>query len=146
MITYYNSIANLPLYNWYMLQETGEHKWLLKDFGYNFPKNVDEVKIWADICQEFIDHFGLTESQKEWYNLRKETTKLMLQVSDGQKELTSFIKINQLKMDEMIKNLKGGDFFMNISAVSKAMNIQINPLTTTVLMFFNHVKFLETQK
>ena len=65
---YYDSIENLPIWNWWKITETGELKYLVKD-GDN--KDYPLLETWYDIHNEYLDNYARNDDFNNILRLKK---------------------------------------------------------------------------
>ena len=72
---YYKSIETLPVWNYWMVAETEDYKYLIESDNYNkkFKTNINKlVAIWDGISCEYMNYFGINNTYKELLMLKRE--------------------------------------------------------------------------
>lgn len=137
---YYTSITNLPIYNFDVLCKTGDFNYLLKDGSDKLPADLDEVKLWSDIYNEFLEEFGLSKNFKKYLKLRAKATRLYKEaLVDGKTHKITFAKLADLQAVDAIKSVEGGDLSKTSAALSKYYGFRINPMEVTVKEYYSYV-------
>ena len=64
---FYNSIENLPVFNWFKINETQDLSYLIinKEKARKF-NNKETLNIWLKIYSEYLDNFGFNENFKKY--------------------------------------------------------------------------------
>jgi len=139
-MNYYNSITELPIYNFDVLCKTGDFTYLLKDGNDKLPTELDEVKLWSDIYNEFLDTFGLSDNFKKYLKYRHKATQLYKEAYvDGKKHKITFAKLADLKAIDAIKESNEGDLSRTSASLSKFYGFRINPLEISVKEYYSYV-------
>jgi hypothetical protein len=68
---YFNSIEELPIWNWWKIAETGNLIYLYKDNDYS-KEDYSLGKVWIDLQNEYLTEFGITDEFEEVLRLKKE--------------------------------------------------------------------------
>jgi hypothetical protein len=66
---YFNSIEELPIWNWWKVSETGNLSYLRRDENYN--KNCYPFEEWVFIQNEYLEMFGRTSQHQSFIRLKK---------------------------------------------------------------------------
>lgn len=146
--TLYRSIEELPIYNWFKIQNTNNLGWLNK--GIDSPeKEISEelIKVWDGIFSEFIDTFGIPEKLKEILELKRDIQCLqweMLITDDG--SLETFIDIKQYELEQKTK-VEGKSSKINEAKVylEKFMGFRINEREITVKEYYEYMQVLNKE-
>ncbi len=140
MKNYYSSITDLPIYNFDVMCKTGDVSYLLKTGTDEFPDTVDEIALWSDIYNEFIDCFGLSDSFKKYMKLRQKATKLYKEaLVDGKRHKITFAKLADLQAIDAIKESDTGDLSRTSATLSKYYGFRINPMEITVKEYYSYI-------
>jgi len=137
---YFDSIENLPLYNFEQINSTNDFSFLFinRKEGMKFDE-VKMQKIWAKIYDEFLSEFGVSESLimfiermnrvLEYYNLA---------YNEGQRHYLTLAEIEKRKAYDSLES--GSNGISTIAYVSKFMGFRINPKEIPVKEFYNYLK------
>ena len=67
----YESIEDLPIWNWWKIAETGQLGYLYKDEKEYNKHDNSLVELWSKIQDEYLEEFGITDDFKEMLTLKK---------------------------------------------------------------------------
>ncbi len=139
----YCSIDELPIYNWWKVNQTKDYSYLLKD------KSIvcDEIILkntWELLYREFLSTFGISESFKDYLELIRDIEILKLEKAIEQEEyLQTFIDIKEAELSEIVDQ-KNEDKFDKVRAyISKFMAFRIDEKVVTVKEYYGYLKLLE---
>lgn len=132
----YNGIDDLPIYNWFKINETNDLKWICK----GERENADAKELhftWERIFDEFIDFFGIPEKMKEVLELRRNIFVLQAQLAltkDRTKLL--FIEIEKDKLDKILKEENKKNASQVEVYMWKFLGFRLDQKTTSVKDFY----------
>lgn len=137
----YNSIEEMPVYNWFKCID-------LKDYSYcAIDKiNVDLEKCkeaFSNLYNEFLDTFGINESLKQVIELRNEITILKIdKVLTENNSLQTFIELKQIELDELI-NVKAEKTKTYKVEIEKFLGFRINEKEVSVKEYYEYLEALK---
>jgi len=143
----YNSIDDLPLWNFKKISETKDLKYLLKDENANAKPDEFE-KAWSRISEELNQVNGVSDQVQKWVLLRSDLERLYIDyiLSKDQSIITEInIKKRQLERMEKQFESEGGNFDEQIASVELFFKFHIDEKNTTVKRFFNYIKLMKKQ-
>mgnify|MGYP001591948919 CR=1 FL=1 len=140
---FYTGIDDLPVWNWYQVNEKGDFSFLART-NKAFQKASRGVieNLWMRIYDEFLAKFGWGEVFNQILRKRIEVAKLKIEMAvTGDKTLLTLIKILMIEIDELMMPLgKPIDFYVIKTALEKHNGFRIDPRKTTVIEFYTYVK------
>lgn len=140
MKNYYTSITDLPIYNFDVMCKTGDVSYLLKDGKDEFPEYLDEIELWSNIYNEFLDTFGLSDNFKKYLKLRAKATKLYKEaLVDGKTHKITFAKLADLQAIDAVKETSEGDLSRTSASLSKYYGFRINPMEVSVKEYYSYI-------
>jgi hypothetical protein len=141
-VKYYDNIAEMPIHNYFKLNETNEIKWLVEKKGiYGNTKEAIEKAI-TEIQQQIIDEFGIGESYAEILQLKQE---IAMYKCDNAIEGTNFyntfvnIKETELKALEEQKGTTKEEMQLHLT---KFIGVKLNYKETSVKEYYTYIKKL----
>ena len=134
----WQSIEDMPIYNWIKILETGDLKWL-------FVKNKGRVSSrsqehWMELQQEYLDEFGLDEQYKQRLRLTQKLTNLNLDfVFTGDRFTLNLIKMSEADI-EALNQGESVKFYQVLDHVEKYKGFAIDPKQTSVIKWYYTLK------
>jgi len=143
----YDSIDNMPIYNWFKVNETNDLRWISKVPDANISWHRKKLSAsWEKIFSEFIDTFGIPEKLKEIMELRRDIFVLKGQLAlTGDRTLQLFVDIENEKLEKLLSRERGSKSFQIKTYVEKFLGFKLNEKETTVREFYNYVNALNDQ-
>lgn len=136
----YTTINELPVYNWWQINDTGDLTYLLKR-----QCKVSDYKlndIWINIQNQHLKAFGINESLRKILELRTEIALLESQaIINNDRSQNLFINLKKIELNKLLQQ-KGSDVFNTSIGVERLLNLNyhIDIFKTSVYEFY---KFLE---
>ena len=133
----YNSIENLPIYNYNKIIETGD----FKKYG------VQSAEDWDNIEREFFNQIGYSEKYFEILRIKTDLviTKAKYYKTNN-KALKTLIEVKKAKLNQITAEQTGGDFGLMVAQVSKFMGFRIDTKEISVKEFYNFIKLAQKQE
>jgi hypothetical protein len=144
-VEFYDSVENIPIYNYWKTEETGELKYLA--IGKNYEKAffydpAEALKAWDKVNKSYLDVFGVSDHYKDvlmlqrevvlndyiWHTQREPIAKVYAR--EAQKQLDS------MKKDESVQVDKNDQIFM----IEKEMGFEVDIKTMTIKKFYSYIK------
>lgn len=131
------------MYNWQKIHETGELSWL-----FNKRVKIDNTTelelVWANIYDEYLHIFGLSNDFKEVLELKKS---IAIQKADyiikEDRVLLNYIAVDEERLKSLYEKTKGGaDFRESLIHIEKMQSIKINTKKITVADYYNYLRWL----
>ena len=133
----YDSIENLPVYNFNKINETGDLKYLLKG-SLKVPQTKLE-KCWIKIYDEFLTEFGLSEKFSQWLEKQKQIVAHIYNAYvEGKRHEINFVRLKEMQAEELMKGdeQKIGEV---AAMISEYMHFPIDIRTITVYQFYHYL-------
>lgn len=142
---YYNSIDNLPCYNFDKIISSGDYSFLFIGEPDKSVKPAELESVWENIYDEFIKEFGISEQ----YKLYLETMGLYVQHLDaayngGDKSQLTMAEVRKREAEGLLS--KNDSKLSIYSVVSKFMGFPCRAHELTVKEFYNHLRFMANTK
>jgi hypothetical protein len=137
----YNSIEEMPVYNWFKCID-------LKDYSYcAIDKNAIDLEkckeCFSNLYNEFLDTFGINESLKQVIELQNEITILKIdKVLTENNSLQTFIELKQIELDELI-NVKTEKTKTYKVEIEKFLGFRINEKEVSVKEYYEYLEALK---
>lgn len=139
----WESIEDMPIYNWMKILETGDLKWLFKEKGRVSVKAEDH---WLTLQQEYMDEFDLDEGYKQQLRLMEKLKNLNCEfVITRDRSLLNIIKITETDIADLGPKAAIG-FYQILDHVEKYKGFAIDPKTTSVMKWYYSLKNMSNGK
>lgn len=70
-VDYFNSIEDLPIWNWWKIAETGNLIYLHKLEEYEGKEDYNLIELWNKLQNQYLEEFGITEEFRKILSLKK---------------------------------------------------------------------------
>lgn len=141
MRNYYQSIKELPVYNWWQLHEGNNWNFLHKKGRKVNP--LLAIKCFKKCQKEFYDEFGLDEKFKEYLKKSIELELLNIQVAKGDKSQQIFANIVKIELEEMTLEMQKKVYNHGVMHVEKYMGFRLDTKQISTYEFYAYVKQIE---
>lgn len=141
---YYDSIDEMPIYNWNKVIETGDLKWIYKSGKGRVSKALN--KVWVELQDQYFEEFGIDDTFRKRIRLMKEVIKLNDEfIQTGDRFLLNLIHIAEtdIKSTQQIVGMK---FYDMLDKVMTSKKMHINPKEYTVIQWYYTLKNLNNGK
>lgn len=148
----YNSLDELPLYNWNKVYDTKDFRFILVNAT---PQNIDTLPFqesdlvygWEKLYDEYMTLFGLTEKFKRVLKVEKKIALLTCEMLlKEKKHLATKISIARKQLaDLQINKNETADFDRQIGYVEKWMAISIDPKQISTKRFYTYLQMYEEE-
>ena len=138
---YYQSIEELPIWNWWKIHELKDFKYLLKKKG-KVTKHAEVI--FDALYSDFIRIFGVGESYKKYLEKLVEIELAEIQmVLTKDYSIETFIDIMKVELDEIKMANEGGTYMDTAIVVEKNMGFKLNLREISVFEYYSYIKSLE---
>lgn len=146
---YYDSIEELPLYNWLNLNK-GEYRYLLKPFYFQFVSRLKETEKrkerWFKLYDEYIEKIGITDDYKELLQAMKRHGDAICAYMENPNTLNKVnLQVAELGIQEISSGEKG-KFSEFVAMVEKYLGFQLNLKEISVERFYAYVELIKKDK
>lgn len=136
---HWDSIDELPLYNWIKCVEEHDYRYVCKDI--NDVKGVNVADAWNKIFDDYINRYGLSKLYLRLLKVMKEKAILECDyVLTKDKFKLTLIEIEEINLSKMMSN-KGENKSINSVLVylSKWLGYRVNTKEVTTLEYFEMI-------
>lgn len=144
---YYDSIENLPMWNFNKIMQTGDLRYLIKKKRFF---RVDLNPIWENILQEDMDFVGVNENVKQIIKRKKELALKICKYLENHKTiLLNEINILENQIASLEKNNKESEqinFAIVCGHLSKYFGYKIDEKNTTLKEYRSCCKVIEEEQ
>jgi hypothetical protein len=141
---HFDSIENLPIYNWWKVHQSGDLGYLLIfKRAITLPEAEELKKVWTAIYNEYIAKFGFGEVFMQIHEKKRKIAKLKLdKIVNDKKYLQTIIDVEEVQIEDLKKQVGKGDFYQNKAYLERALNMRIDPRVTSVIEYYSYTKIL----
>lgn len=145
-LDYYNSIEELPLFNWWKFNETKDVKHFLKVYSdVNTAKLLLLETIYSKLMNQYTKEFGINEHLLLVLEKQIDIAKLKADFMNGIGIITS-IEVAEIELQELVRGVKGMGFYEIKALIEKQMGFRIDPNVTTVMEYYSYIKLIDGKK
>jgi len=138
---YYNSIEDLPIWNWWKIAETGNLIYLYKEDNYT-KEDYKLYKVWNDIQDEYLDEFGITNEFREVLSLKKKWIEKRTEYVISQDR---FIKMEsdllQIDINDLINEKKSVDKEETLIMLEQKLGIRLDAKNISVKKYYKYINY-----
>lgn len=144
----YKSIDEMPVYNWFKINESNNVKWLLKQDRELTEMEVNELlDQWQTVFFEWIDTFGIPDKMRQVLELKRDIwvlEKEMYLEKDPSKQ--TFIDIKKYELEQLLKaEEKEHHETANVikAHIEKFMGFRVPEKETSVKEFYSYLELVK---
>lgn len=147
----YESIDELPIYNWWKIHETSEYSMLLCDkTEVNKYVRIVLKKKWETVYDGYIKRFGFAPDMMDIHKKRVKIAKLKVsRMVTKDRKLNTPIAIAEHELKELLRiqsEKQGADFFEIKAMIEEERKMPIDHMKVTVAEFFTYLEILKKKK
>ena len=132
-LPYYHDIYHCPMLVWDLINKTENLDLLLKDENIPFPKRIDKRIVWQRIYRQYIDVFGLSKLQEQWFELKKQEADFIVKSHEKNgKHNINFARLKELEAKELLNSIEVSELTKINSILVKHYGFHISPATTSI--------------
>lgn len=144
---FYESIDELPIWNWNMVNEKGDFTYLKKNRinGQVTKEEYANLKEqWEKLFADYIDRFKFSKNFLTIFDKKKEIMQWQKQYAEtGDKSVFTFIKFAERELAELEKEKTGSDFLETKSILQQFLGYRIDAKLTSVAEFYTDLRRLQ---
>ena len=149
----FDSIEDLPLWNWIKIHETQNLTYIYQLDSYrNLPKilpqkeliNLEEI--WLELNQQIFDGFGMSENYERYLNLvRREIETRSDMIINEDRFLQNEINIIQADISLLFNSKEKQTFDSVVVDLEKYMGFRLDPKKISVKNYYNYIQKVNTK-
>lgn len=143
---YYNSLEDLPMWNWWKVRSNADLNFLKVD--YNKPTKANLSELFAKLENEYLEKFGAGKESEQLLDLLKRKIVNQADLLMGKKWVSNHIKVIDFQIEQLEKSTKGQpqQSLEEISGIlSKYMGFRVDPKIESVVEFKAKLNLLEQE-
>ncbi len=150
VVEVFNSIDNLPQWNWTMVHKTGNLSYIKRLDTYRKiedDSSEELEKAWLSIYDEYLEEFGLSKEYKEILERKKDIARMKNEfIMTDNRSLLNFIKIEELELEATFDKSEGMSFESVVNGIEKIQRIPIKIKEITVYEYNNYLRTIKDSK
>lgn len=138
---YFNSIEDLPIWNWWKISETGNLVYLRKDLN---EKKIDIslIDLWTKIHNEYLETFGMSSNQRDVLKLKKKwIEKQAAYILTGERFKLTEVDIIDAELKEIITTDSTMTNEDSLIFLEEKLGRELNPKELSVKKYNNYIKY-----
>lgn len=145
-MTFYNSIDEMPVYNWFKCIEDKRYQFCLKNAKHFKDSMLSKARnAFSKIYAEYVDAFGVSDSLQEIIYLENEIMCLRIDLAlTEDRFLETLIEIKQIELSEKIKQKPTKTNFAKV-AIEKYLGFRINEREVTVREYYEYLNVMKAE-
>lgn len=141
-LNYYKSIEELPVYNWFKIQETNDLRHILKKYGEVSKKELFELeKAITSLTDQYIDTFGISYEFRQQLELKRDIRVMEIDffLTQDKFKLT-FINHKKAQLKVLVTRINKAETGNVKVYVSKYMGFQVDYKKMSVREFYETLR------
>jgi anion-transporting ArsA/GET3 family ATPase len=145
-MTYYDSIDEMPVYNWFKCIEDKRYQFCMKNVKHFKNSMLNKARTaFSKIYAEYVDTFGVSEALQEIIYLENEIMCLRIDLAITQDRfLETLIEIKQIELSEKLKEKPAKTNFAKV-AIEKYLGFRLNDREVTVREYYEYLNVIKAE-
>lgn len=139
----YQSIDDMPVYNWFKCTETGDFSWC------STSKKEDVNKCTAafnKMYMQYIDKYGVNQDLQQILNLKNDILIHKIDMAlTGDRTIKTMIAIKELDLKKLTQDDKKTNINTSKVAIEKYLGIRINTKEVTVSEYYDYLEVIKLE-
>lgn len=146
-LEYYKSLDEMPVYNWFKIQQTNDLKYMLVKTRKVSTKEIEELeKGLKKLSSEYIDTFGISDEYKRILELSRDIEVLKIDfILTKDRSLLTMIELKKIELKVITENKTKSDIHKIKMHADKYMGFSINTKETSVKEFYTIIESLKEE-
>lgn len=146
-LEYYKSLDEMPVYNWFKIQQTNDLKYMLVKTRKVSTKEIEELeKGLKKLSSEYIDTFGISDEYRQILELSRDIEVLKIDfILTQDRSLLTMIEIKKDQLKAISQNKNKSDVHKLKMHADKYMGFSINTKETSVKEFYTIIESLKEE-
>ena len=140
---YYNSIDEMPIYNWFKCIEI-DKSYVLIDRKKDTKETLEHIEQFEILYGQFIDTFGINEGLKDIITIQNEILCLKIDLAiTNDKSIENFIEIAEIELNDLLKDNTKGSNNKTVIMVEKWLGFPIDEYKVSVKKFYDYLEAIK---
>lgn len=146
-LEYYKSLDEMPIANWFKIQQTNDLKYMLVKTRKVSTKEVSELeKGLKKLSNEYIDTFGISDEYRQILELSRDIEVLKIDfILTQDRSLLTMIEIKKDQLKAISKSNNKSDLNKLKMHVNKFMGYSVDMNKTSVKEFYTYLEGLKEE-
>lgn len=146
-LEYYKSLDEMPIANWFKIQETNDLKYMLVKTRKVSTKEIEELeKGLKKLSSEYIDTFGISDEYRQILELSRDIEVLKIDfILTQDRSLLTMIEIKKDQLKAISKSNNKSDLNKLKMHVNKFMGYSVDMNKTSVKEFYTYLEGLKEE-
>lgn len=139
----YESIEDMPVYNWFKCVENKDYKYCLVDIKkYKDAYLLKCTECFSKLYAEYIDTFGISKQLEDILNIQNQIAVYKINIALGKKSDKTFLSIKETELKE---KLEAKQVKTNTTKViiEKYLGFRLNEKEVTVKDYYNYLEVIK---
>lgn len=137
---YFNSIEELPIWNWWKIAETGNLIYLHILEDYEGKEDYNLVSLWNKLQNEYLEEFGITEEFRKILSLKKKwINKKVEYLTTGERFKLTEIDIIESDIAETMDSKVAVDKDDTIITLERKLGRELDPKQISVKKYYKYI-------
>ena len=146
-LEYYKSLDEMPIANWFKIQQTNDLKYMLVKTRKVSTKEIEELeKGLKKLSNEYIDTFGISDEYRQILELSRDIEVLKIDfILTHDRSLLTMIEIKKDQLKAISKSNNKSDLNKLKMHVNKFMGYSVDINKTSVKEFYTYLEGLKEE-
>jgi len=138
---YFNSIDDLPIWNWWKIAETSNLIYLHKGGDYS-KKDYTLTTLWNKLQDEYLDEFGITDDFRKLLSLKKRWIKGKANfLISGDRFILNELDVIESDLNELEVDKEKVDKDNTLIMLEQKLNRGLDPKEISVKKYYKYINY-----
>ena len=143
----FNSIEDLPIWNWWKIAESGSLGYLYKDEEKHKENDNSVIDLWVSIQDEYLEEFGITADFREVLTLKKRWVNQKAEyLITGERFLLNEIEEIEIDLKEIETLSVSLDKDNTTIMLEEKLGRELNPKKMSVKKYYKYINYYSKKK
>ena len=143
----FNSIEDLPIWNWWKIAESGSLGYLYKDEEKHKENDNSVIDLWVSIQDEYLEEFGITADFREMLTLKKRWVNQKAEyLITGERFLLNEIEEIEIDLKEIETLSVSLDKDNTTIMLEEKLGRELNPKKMSVKKYYKYINYYSKKR
>ena len=145
---YFDSIEDLPIWNWWKIADSGNLIYMQKlDYYDKEDYSIKAFELWNKVQNEYLEEFGITDEFRQVLSLKKKWIKAKTDyLLTGERFKLTEIDIIDAQIKDTTANKIDVDKEDTLIVLEQKLNRELDPKKVSVKKYFKYINHFSKQK